>query len=360
MNILIISPERYQDFYTSKIHIANHLKKKHKVFFLNPYASIKQDKILDEKLSGIHIINILSINFLSKFFDLKKHYVKMINNRVSKIDMIWCFDTNRANLLEDLDSKTKLFHLTDNFINKKSIEIINQNSDCILSVSKKLIKGFSKKKTFIVGHFIMKSFLNTTFKIKTNKIVAISGNFHMKEFNSKLLKKLVIQNKQITFFLVGPLLKKHFRYKLKFNKERVNDLNKIIKNKNVKVCGVLNTLNLIKLYKEINCFCIFYKKIMDNSHKILEFFSTGYPIISNSKFLSFKDKYFTMMSRKHTNKNELYKLIESKNFKENKYLYKKKLLVKEKTYDKLIETVLMFSKHKKLQFIKKIEIREVI
>ena len=110
MNILIISPERYQDFYTSKIHIANHLKKKHKVFFLNPYVSIKQNRILDEKLLGIHIINIISINFFSKFIDVKKHYIKMINNRISKIDMIWCFDTTRANLLEDLDSKTKLFH----------------------------------------------------------------------------------------------------------------------------------------------------------------------------------------------------------------------------------------------------------
>jgi hypothetical protein len=360
MNILIISPERYQNFYTSKIQIANYLKKKHKVFFLNPYLSLKENRVFDEKLSGVHIINIISLNFISKVIDPTKHYLKMINQRVSKIDLIWCFDTNRVNLFENLVSKTKLFHLTDNFTNKKSIKIINENSDCILSVSKKLIKGFNNKKTFLVGHFLMKNFINTKFKKKNNKIVAISGNFHMKEFNSKLLKKLVLENKKITFFLIGPIFKHHFKYKLELNKERVDDLEKIIKNDNVKVFGVLHPLNLIKLYKNVSCFCILYKKMMDNSHKINEFFSTGYPIISYSKFMSFKDKYFIMITRKHIKKNGLSNLIESKKFKENKYSYKKKSLVKNKTYEKLIETVIFFSKYKKLQLLKNIKINDVL
>ena len=362
MNVLIISPERYQNFYTSKIQIANLLKKKHNVFFLNPYLSIKEKKFSDERVSGIHIINILSVNFLYSVKDPINHYVNMIYKRVPKIDLIWSFDTNRANLFRNLNSKTKLFHVTDNFFNKKSIEIINKNSDCILTVSRKLKKGFDKKKVFVVGHFLMRNFLNTRFQVNKNEqqIIAISGNFHMKEFNSKLLKKLVNNKKKITFYLIGPILEDHFRYKLKLDKERVKDLNTIIQRKNVKIFGVLHPLKLIKLYKKISCFCILYKKRMDNSHKIFEFFSTGYPIISNSKFLSFKDDYFEMIFHKHTKENELLKLMQSKNFKQNKYSLKRKKLVKNKTYEKLIETVTRFSNKKNLKLFKQIEVEEKI
>ena len=208
----------------------------------------------------------------------------------------------------------------------------------------------------------MKDFLNAKFNIakKTKNRVMIVGNFHMKEFNSKLLKKLVFKNKNLTFFLVGPILNNHFKYKLKLDSKRLKDLDTILNQKNVKFFGTLHPLKLIQLYKKVNCFCILYKKRMDNSHKILEFFSTGYPIISNSKFLSFKDIYFTFIYNEHTKKNNLFRLINSKKFRDNKYLYDKRKIVRNKTYDNLINTIITFAKNKNVKLLKKIEIQEVI
>lgn len=362
MNILIISPERYQNFYTSKIQIANYLKRKHKVFFLNPYISIKEKKFFDENVHGIHLINLMSLNFISKFKDPTNHYINMINRRVLKIDLIWSFDTKRVDILEKLVSKTKIFHVTDEFKCKKSIKTINNSVDCILSVSKKLKRGFDTNKTFVVGHFIMENFLN--FKPKSKKkyknIVAITGNFHMKEFNAKLLKKLVEQNKKVTFYLIGPILKNHFKYILKLNKDRLNLLKKIINKKNVKIFGVKHPLEIIKIYKEVLCFLILYKKNMDNSHKILEFFSTGYPIFSNSKFESFESKYFIALKPNHFKKNGLLNFIESQNFKKNKYFNIKRQLAFKKSYKILINAILEFSKSKKISTIKKIQVKSPI
>ena len=345
MNILIISPEKFQKFHTSKIHIANYLQKKHNVFFLNPYSSIKELFCFHEKISKIKILNFFSINFLKFFVShefIERYYFKKIKKVIQNIDIVWGFDHDRDYLIKYLNANLKIFHITDEFKNKRSIQLINQYSNYIFSVSKNLAKGFKKKNTFIVGHFISEKFLKVKYLFKSNKKnIALTGNFFNQDLDIKSLEILIRNNPNLNFHLIGPISKNDFKYKLKLKKSRSLELINIKSYKNVITYGSVPPEKLILIYKSMDAFLILYKKkLYDNSHKILEYFSTGLPVFSSSRFLSIDSKYLIILKKNFFKKQILTNLLKRKKKYINILRFKKKKLTNKRTYGFLVNNVL--------------------
>jgi hypothetical protein len=300
-NILILSPEDWGDNLLSKHLYAKELSIRNKVYFIHtsPHKSQKefiQQTILSETLTVIHLKNIAKgISKLPSFLiDIQNYFLiqKILKNiKLNKIDVIWSFDQSKFQKLTQFQADKKIFHPVD-FIEKakKYRTRIANSADIVLSVSKVILQEIqTSTPKFFINHgldeiFTLKNNSSNpppTF-ISNKKInVGYVGNLQMKFIDWDILIATIELNPTINFVFIGPDKKSNIGGSVKFNQiEKIKSL------KNTFFTGPLSKIDLQKTLSFFDIFLICYNHNkfpieVSNSHKILEYLSTGKIILSN-------------------------------------------------------------------------------
>lgn len=295
--ILIISPQEWNSIKLSKHHYAEELANaNNKVYFINPVKSgLKYFSSI--RYQNIDVVNIyLPLPYIVKFkipflYRLFLNFSTLIFLKLNKIkpDIVWDFDnTHQFKSYKIFNSKINIYHPVDATSNI-SIELHVRKPDIIFSVSPLILKNqkFNCPKYFI-NHglsekFIKQSQLNLLNYTPTNEIknVGYSGNLDSHLISAKLFEDVANTYRKINFFFIGPY---------KANSKLVQSLSRF---SNCYFTGRLNEEQLVEKMNKMDMFIYYYKSddnmyFSDNSHKVLEYLSTGKIILGN-KLLAYEN-----------------------------------------------------------------------
>lgn len=297
--IFILSPQEWGINMLSKHLYALELSKNNKVYFIHTVAKNQDKKVtikqinsslfivtLKNKVKGISKLPSFLINFQSK---------RIISNilkelKISHPDVLWSFDQSRFQNLTQFNASVTIFHPVD-YIAKAipyTSKIAN-SADVVFSVSQAILDEIqTRTPKFFINHGLEDSFLKQDDKkiflnsINPEKInVGYVGNLQMKLIDWKNMIKTVEENQQLHFIFIGPDSNSNIGGKKQFK-----ELDHLKLLSNTSFTGALSKAELIAIMPSIDVFWLCYnnKKYpieVSNSHKILEYLSTGKVVVSN-------------------------------------------------------------------------------
>jgi hypothetical protein len=299
--ILIISPQEWDFIHISKHYYAIELCKQNNiVYFLNPPSNTNRITIKKiDDFPNLYLIEYklncpLWLRFKLRFiFDL---YIKTIVSNIlsllpKKPDILWCFDPNLFTDLKIFKAKITIYHPVDLIQYSYQIKPALK-ADIIFSVSNTFLKKFKelKQPSIFINHG-----LNDTYKelaeknliqesVKTsNKIkVGYWGNLLIASVHHDLFIKIINENQQIEFNFWGPYKPDKFSTDI----TTLTFIDFLEQSSNVILHGKKHPKAIVEEIAQIEIFIMLYKyneAIYDcsNSHKILEYLSTGKVIVSN-------------------------------------------------------------------------------
>lgn len=296
--ILIISPEKWGDNFLSKHHYANELSKHNNVFFLNstPNPSLSKTIAVNKINSNLQVISynkkIKGLLKLPSFLiDLQfKPIIKQLLNIIeSPLDIVWDFDQVRFQNCKHFKANINIFHPVD--IMKQIPSTIKSRKsnlcDLTLYLSNEIVKDIkSSKPKFFINHGISEDFFfdatnNLTYNSNSDIKVGYVGNIQSKFLDWDTLKTIITNNTGIHFSIIGP----YENSNLGGNNKKI-DIDFLKSQQNVTLTGPKTKAELIKTLPTFDAFLICYDTInykaeVSNSHKLLEYCSTGKAIISN-------------------------------------------------------------------------------
>lgn len=350
--ILIISPEDWGDNLLSKHLYALELSKRNNlVYFLHASPHPNQNNFVETSKINENLTLIRLKHVVKGIFKLPSFLIdiqnKTIINKIKRnipqpIDVIWSFDQSKFQNLKQFKAKYTIFHPVDYIIKAKPfISRIANSADVVFSVSELILNQINTitPKHFI-NHGVDEIFFNKIEKINTpnfikpnNINVGYIGNLTMKFIDWKYLFKTVKDNPQLHFVFIGPYQKSNLG-----NAENNEKIEELMKFENTAFTGSYSKTKLIEVLPFFDIFWLCYNHVkypieVSNSHKILEYLSTGKVVVSgyietykNSNLLYFSnnnDNLATTIQRvcnKIENFNSLEKMQERKDFsKENTY-----------------------------------------
>jgi glycosyltransferase involved in cell wall biosynthesis len=295
-NILIISPQDWEHISVSKHHYALELAALGNiVYFLDPpsekgkYKNVELEQI-NENLTVIH--NSISFPYKFKFYAfivfnfLMRFHAKKIRLQLPKIDVVWSFATTYTNL-NSFNADLNIYHQVDN-LQDQNYEKPVKSAHFVFGVTPDILERLNHLNKHLIGHGLSQIFTQTnrdSYQSGAKLNVCYCGNLNLKSLDKNLLLSLISNYKEIIFHFIGPY-----------------DLNDLDFDTGNYFSGLQNAENLIlygkktpeeiaSIYKGMDAFLICYDKTSTfeqsrnkvyNSHKILEYLSTGKVIISTN------------------------------------------------------------------------------
>jgi len=290
------------------MHFANELSSiGHKVYFVNPpwaqdqkeLASIKENDIN----KNITVIDLKAIKG-SQFFRYKLHfiyeiiskrYIKAIKELIpGKIDELWCFNPHVYFNLKDFKADRTLLLLYDFYQGKHIFKVAN-TADAIVSVSSLILDHYKNINIpkLLLQHGLGKHFTDIAKKKSAGQDLKIQqgdkikigyvGNLMREAINTDIAQKLIEQHQEKEFHFWGPNSAENNN--LDDYAQVSSFINFLNRQKNVFMHGVKDQETLAAEINNMDAFLFLYSAKNDlnkasNSHKILEYLSTGKVIVS--------------------------------------------------------------------------------
>lgn len=357
--ILIISPEDWGDSLLSKHMYALELSKRNnQVYFLHAVPHSNQTNFINttkinDNLTIIHLKNIVRGIFKLPAFLIDFQNKKIINSLQQfigqPIDVVWSFDQSKFQNLQQFRVEKRIFHPVDYIVKAKPfVNRIANSADIVFSVSELILEQITTKTpSYFINHGVGEIFLSnlksasTPEFIKADKInVGYVGNLTIKLIDWENLLNTVKENPELHFVFIGPYQKSNLG-----NMENDIMINELLQLKNTTLTGGLTKKELVEVLPHFDLFWLCYHHIkypieVSNSHKILEYLSTGKVVVSG-----YIETYKNMSLLHFTNNNnnlattirEVCSKIEHYNSLEK--MQKRKDFAKENTYSKQIERI---------------------
>jgi hypothetical protein len=315
--ILIISPQSWGKMLISKHHYAIELAKMNfTVYFMNPpnrvnnlkgYSIEQINEYPNLYLINYHLPKSRIIDFLRYRCKLTQIYDRYLLQLVKKIvhqqqitlEQIWNFDPNLHGYLAKYPAKKKLFFTAD-IIEHISQTRAAKNIDAVVAVANELLKKFAatNNKLLLVNHGINQLYqqfatdnlqqLTTTTQATNNKRIQVGyiGNLLISCLYIDGLKKIIEENTDIDFHFWGSYDGTNNNVMGSFNQALALQL-KTIKEQHAHAhfYGVKSANEIIPHLNKIDAFIYINDATKDmnggaNSHKILEYLTTGKVVIA--------------------------------------------------------------------------------
>jgi len=295
--ILILSPNYWGDMHISKHHYAKELSKRGNiVYFLNP-PSIKGAFFkLTKEATNLYVINYKTFNrggavFPNLLIQLLTYLqIKFIEFKIGKkIDIVWSFTTSIFYQLNWFKASFRIFHPVDQLNSAKAVEI-GKNADIIFTCSDYILKELIeiKKPKRIIPHGVSPGFIDYPFsdwKEKDSIDVCYVGNLFFESLDRRELEGIIKKNKHCHFHFIGAINPVESNISAWVTEESLGFVNTLINSKNVTCHGVITSDLVPEIIKSMDVFLVCYKSssknIISNSHKILEYLSTGRVVVSS-------------------------------------------------------------------------------
>ncbi len=281
----------------SKHHYAIALAKRgNLVYFLNPPSKgLKKVELTLTDIPGLTLVDysqtIRGLNHIlsvfPKLFSLLSVFdIRKIINRLSfQPDIVWSFDPFRFQHLRLFRASVTLFHPVDFF--RTDIDLVPaRHADIIFSVARPILERYRSLgvPTFFVNHGISQMYFEQkVVNEKRDQTIRCGyvGNLLSSGIHWPNLIQIIAENASVEFHVIGPHSKSNLG-SVK-NTEHVEEIKKY---KNVILYGELPPIEVAKVVQAFDLFLICYDPetvgdVVSNSHKILEYLSTGKVVVSS-------------------------------------------------------------------------------
>lgn len=199
--------------------------------------------------------------------------MKLIRDR---IDIVWTFDPFRFQYLNLFNSRMNFYYAADLHYNIKNYEQITANhADIVLSPSSAIlesIKTVSPK--YLIQHAVADYFFREAKSIampgKNPLKVLYVGNLGSKYLDEQLALEAIRLNSNLDFIFIGN------ESQLKTEIKAESNVYCVGRKENEDIPDWLKTADILWLYYDTEK----YRIAASNSHKIMEYLSSGKPIVS--------------------------------------------------------------------------------
>lgn len=306
--VYLLSSDRWGTMRVSKHHYALELAEKgNKVFFVEPPdLNNKGIKVTpSDENESLFIVSYRPVyrgkQYLPHFFyrSLLHWQVHLLKEAIGeKPDIVWCFAPYLFLNLNWFKASVNIFFGSDLFHHNILPEEVLRANICF-GVSDTITKQLqqSGKPTYFINHGLSKHFVegakkqlirfSTTNVQRAEKIiVGYVGNLLMEAPDRTTMRTVIASNKDIKFVFWGQYENKgNF---VAFDKPEVFEFIDFLKSQpNVVLRGAVHPAKLNEEIKEVDmfwlCWQLNHSELWDgsNSHKLLEYFSTGKPVVSH-------------------------------------------------------------------------------
>ncbi|MEQ8925920.1 MAG: glycosyltransferase [Fulvivirga sp.] len=288
--ILLISPENWNELNVSKHHYAIHLAElDNHVYFLNP-PSNRYNSSESEIHDNITIIDYPGfwpgLRWLPK--GVRRWHLKRVLRNIeliidANIEIIWSFDNSIFYQWEKITDKLKISHIVD--LNMDfNFAFAAQGADICLSCSHEIVKRqkrFNSNSFFIQHGYSIRTAEPFDLNRGLNEIkIGYAGNLNIPYIDWDILTSAIKELANTAdFYLAGSY----------------NDI-PIETQSNVYLLGVLSTSELRWFYEQMDILIIAYDtdkymQQVSNPHKMLEYLGSGSPIVSTfcSEYIQLDD-----------------------------------------------------------------------
>jgi len=297
--ILIISPQPWSNMFVSKHHYAIELMKRGNIiYFLQPLGSTPENT--DKYYPNLHILNhkkffgeVLRFHYrpLYKFL-LSIQLNKLLKTIQTPLDVVLSFDnTAKYPNLSIFKAKKYIFFPVDQ-INMNHLSEYKTYGDFIFSISPLILDSFKShhSKKILLNHGLGNNWVQKAEEKINNKTLTSSDNINVGYFGNLNFGRGLDMN---TIKLV---ISKHTNINFHFwGNNQVDDNSSaevkkwmifLENSKNVTLYGSTAQNDLVQQIDSIDAFILCYDYRYEinkcsNSHKILEYLSTGKVVISN-------------------------------------------------------------------------------
>lgn len=364
--VLLISPEAWGKNHISKHHYALALQQKGNiVFFLNPPGQLDNVSKLE---NGIFVIDyklpIRGANRLPFFLNnliSKLNAAKIKSLAKTTFDIVFSFDPFRFQNPNVFGKKLiKIYYIADLHKAKFEKKLI-EKSHLVISVSKPILDRFSDTRVpkYFINHAISEIYaeksieklknlqIETTLKNKAINCGYV-GNLLSRYIDYETIIKIIKSNPEVNFCFIGPYQKNNLGGEESEFAVYINILKEL---KNVQLLGSKSPSEVAVIIQDMDLFLIAYNADkypteVSNSHKLMEYLSTGKVIVAN-KTLTYQTKEYEgliIMSEKNSDLVEIFKMtidhLDEQNCLE---LTKKRInFALENSYPKQIEKIEQF------------------
>ena len=298
--ILIISPQPWDHLLISKHHYALELAERgNRVFFLEPPDPRVSSRVQLREAPQNPLIRIVSYRPAFPFvirFHARPVYdrmilwqIRLLNAAISEpIDVVWSFDFNLFSNLKAFGSGLSIFHPVDPLSQPHQINVA-RSADAVFSVSEKILANFRHLNVprWFINHGLSRPFeqiaRNPTVDTTNERParVGYAGNLMRRPVNRPVLHAMVESNPRVSF---------HFWGTSERTDEADEDSLRFVEFlrgvPNVTLHGAVSPEELATELQDMDCMVLAYSEDQresdrSNSHKILEYLSTGKVVVSS-------------------------------------------------------------------------------
>jgi glycosyltransferase involved in cell wall biosynthesis len=305
--ILVVSPQPWDHAWLSKNHYAEELVRRgNRVVFLeHPRESLECFfRIRDlPQIPGLRVLTyrpLISpkIRFhIPHLYNLiTKHTLKRVLRVIGvKPDLVWCFDTSLYPDLRCFCTETTIFHPVDPVPYVPQQQIAT-HATLVLSVSDAILDPIRRfnSRCFKIPHGLAAPFVNArhinfyTAHRPSNRPVTVGyiGSLLRPQLRHDIFQKLILENPDMRFCFWGQYDESRLGTPPGFFGTKSTEFVKFLqKQRNVQLFGSVTPAELAEQIQQVDCFLLTYSidgSSYDgsNSHKILEYLSTGKVVVS--------------------------------------------------------------------------------
>ncbi len=301
--ILLISPAPWGDLRVSKHHYAHELAKAgNRVLFLEPPRE-HGTKIELRGVAGIPGLEILTFGLntpqLLRFharrvhdYFVRRDIRRLLTHLGVRIDIVWCFELNLYVDLRRFCGRIAVYHPVDEIVEEHQLEIA-ASADAAVTVSESIAGKLRRRQpnTWKVGHGLAAPFVqngrsiledltrDTTALVEPRSIrVGYIGNLRIPGIDRIALRDVIVRNPEVRFEFWGP-------YTGPPDPEADNFIRLLSMSRNVTLRGLVPPESIALQLQGVDAFLLCYDLAREpnggsNSHKILEYLSSGKVVIS--------------------------------------------------------------------------------
>jgi glycosyltransferase involved in cell wall biosynthesis len=298
--ILLISPQPWDHIFISKHHYAEELARRNTVYFLEPPSPGVGGHVQVRAAANAPGVRVVSwrpsfpreLRFHAYW--LYRHFARAEARRLSaalpsRPDVVWSFDFNLFPDLSAFGAPIRVFHPVDPLSSPQQVEI-GRSAQLVVSVSEPILGNFSGPafagRTLLVNHGLAQPFAELAAAEwrpgPAPRHIGYFGNLERKSFDLDTVVDLARRRPEMTFHLWGP-------YEADGRVQR-----RLGPAANVVLHGRRDKPDLAREIACVDLFVLPYATdavVYDgsNSHKILEYLSTGRPIVSR-RITAYEDR----------------------------------------------------------------------
>jgi hypothetical protein len=307
LNILVVSPNEWGEMRVSKHHYAAALAHRgNRVFFLNPPKARARERLRVQQVEGIEGLSTVTyrpyvpfvIRFRSRrlFNVIAAAHVRWLMKEIGvRFDVVWCFDVNLYSDLRCFRAPLKIFHPVDQVLLSYQADVA-ASADAVLSVSDEILRNMQQHGTpqLRVEHGLAPEFValaerrfsETEYHRNDPIRVGYVGNLLMPYVDREVLLDLIAGHEQMKFHFWGPRSPDESNVGAENSRASAEFIRALESRPNVVLHGPQPPSALAQQIGDVDLLLMCYSVARDpnrgcNSHKILEYMSTGRAIVAN-------------------------------------------------------------------------------